>query len=85
MSNLDVTDEDEVVVSYKAAAAAEHFLVARYFMYKTVYMHKTIFAFEALLRHILFLLREHGAIPKSGEEIEELVLTEVPVVPRRLC
>ncbi len=76
LSNLDVTDEDEVVVSYKAAAAAEHFLVARYFMYKTVYMHKTIFAFEALLRHILFLLREHGAIPKSGEKIEELVLTE---------
>jgi uncharacterized protein len=74
LSNLDVTDEDAVVVSYKAAAAAEHFLVARYFMYKTVYMHKTIFAFEALLRHILFLLREHGAIPNSGEAIEELVL-----------
>jgi HD superfamily phosphohydrolase len=41
LSNLDLTDEGEVVVSHKAAAAAEHFLVARYFMYKTVYMHKT--------------------------------------------
>lgn len=76
LSNLDVTDEGEVVVSYKAAAAAEHFLVARYFMYKTVYMHKTIFAFEALLRHILFLLREHGAIARDGDAIEELVLTD---------
>ena len=76
LSNLDVTDEGEVVVSYKAAAAAEHFLVARYFMYKTVYMHKTIFAFEALLRHILFLLREHGHIYKDGSQIEKLVLKE---------
>lgn len=76
LSNLDVTDAGEVVVSYKAAAAAEHFLVARYFMYKTVYMHKTIFAFEALLRHILFLLREHGSIYKDGGEIEKLVLKD---------
>ena len=76
LSNLDVTDDGQVVVSYKAAAAAEHFVVARYFMYKTVYLHKTIFGFEALLRHILFLLREHGDIPKSGEEIEAMVLSD---------
>ena len=76
LSNLDVTDEGEVVVSYKAAAAAEHFLVARYFMYKTVYMHKTTFGFEALLRHILFLLRDHGHIYRDGKEIEQLVLEE---------
>lgn len=76
LSNLDVTDDGEVVVSYKAAAAAEHFLVARYFMYKTVYMHKTIFGFEALLRHILFLLREHGLIYQDGAKIEEMVLTD---------
>ncbi len=76
LSNLDVTDDGEIVVSYKAAAAAEHFVVARYFMYKSVYMHKTIFGFEALLRHILFLLREHGEIPTTGEDIEALVLTD---------
>jgi len=76
LSNLDVTDQGEVVVSYKAAAAAEHFLVARYFMFKTVYMHKTTFAFEALLRHILFLLREHGDIYRDGSEIENLVLKD---------
>lgn len=74
LSNLDLTDEGEVVVSYKAAAAAEHFLVARYFMYKTVYMHKTTFAFEALLRHVLFLLREEGLLYGDGGEIEKLVL-----------
>jgi HD superfamily phosphohydrolase len=76
LSNLDVTDQGEVVVSYKAAAAAEHFLVARYFMFKTVYMHKTTFAFEALLRHILFLLREYGQIYRDGSEIEKLVLKD---------
>lgn len=76
LSNLDVTDKGEVVVSYKAAAAAEHFLVARYFMFKTVYMHKTTFAFEALLRHILFLLRDHGVIYQDGSQIEKLVLKD---------
>lgn len=76
LSNLDVTDEGEVVVSYKATAAAEHFLVARYFMYKTVYMHKTIFGFEALLRQILFLLRDHGLIYADGTQIEEMILTD---------
>jgi len=76
LSNLDLTDDGEVVVSYKAAAAAEHFLVARYFMYKTVYMHKTTFAFEALLRHILFLLREERLLYQDGAEIEKMVLTD---------
>ncbi len=76
LSNLDVTDDGDVVVSYKAAAAAAHFLVARYFMYKTVYMHKTTFAFESLLRHILWLLREQGAIHRGGKQIAELVLTD---------
>lgn len=74
LSNLDVADDGKVVVSYKAAAAAEHFLVARYFMYKTVYMHKTIFAFEALVRHILWLLRKGGLIYRTGKDIEEMVL-----------
>lgn len=76
LSNLDVTDDGEVVIAHKAAAAAEHFVVARYFMYKAVYMHKTIFGFEALLRHILFLLKEHGAIYRDGAEIEKMVLTD---------
>jgi HD superfamily phosphohydrolase len=76
LSNLDLTDEGEVVVSYKAAAAAEHFLVARYFMYKTVYMHKTTFAFEALLRHVLFLLREEGLLYQDGAKIEDMVLSD---------
>jgi HD superfamily phosphohydrolase len=45
-------------------------------MFKTVYMHKTTFAFEALLRHILFLLREHGDLYRDGSEIEKLVLKD---------
>ncbi len=76
LSNLDVADDGDVVVSSKASAAAEHFLVARYFMYKTVYMHKTTFGFEALLRHILFLLRERGEIYRDGKAIESMILTD---------
>jgi HD superfamily phosphohydrolase len=76
LNNLDIAEDGRIVVSYKAAAAAEHFLVARYFMYKTVYMHKTIFAFEALVRHILWLLRKRGRIHRSGAEIEAMVLTD---------
>ncbi|HJT36427.1 MAG TPA: HD domain-containing protein [Pirellulales bacterium] len=76
LNNLDVADDGRLVVSYKAAAAAEHFLVARYFMYKTVYMHKTIFAFEALVRHILWLLRKSGRIYRDGADIEAIVLTD---------
>ena len=45
LSNLDVTSDGEIVLSHKATAAAEHFVVSRYFMFKTVYMHKTVFAF----------------------------------------
>ena len=73
LNNLDVAPDGEIVVTHKAAAAVEHFLVARYFMHKTVYMHKTTFAFEALMRHILFLLREKGKICRDGNEVEEMV------------
>jgi HD superfamily phosphohydrolase len=73
LSNLEVADDGDVVVSHKAAAAAEHFLVARYFMYKTVYMHKTTFGFEALLRHILFLMRQGGTIYRDGTAIESMI------------
>lgn len=76
LGNLDVADDGDVVVSSKAAAAAEHFLVARYFMYKTVYMHKTTFGFEALLRHILFLLRKRGDIYPDGNAVESMILTD---------
>jgi HD superfamily phosphohydrolase len=65
-----------MVVSYKAATAVEHFLVARYFMYKTVALHKTVFAFEALVRHILFLLRQKGEIYADGRAIEQMVRTD---------
>ena len=73
LSNLDVADDGDVVVSSKASTAAEHFFVARYFMYKTVYMHKTTFGFEALLRQTLFLMRENGDIYRDGKEIENLI------------
>jgi hypothetical protein len=45
-------------------------------MYKTVYMHKTTFGFEALLRHILFVLRERGAIYPDGNAVESMILTD---------
>jgi len=81
LNNLDVVDrpddegtgETEIAVNHKAATAVEHFLVARYFMYKTVYMHKTTFGFEALLRSILYLLRNKGKIYRDGAEIERMV------------
>jgi HD superfamily phosphohydrolase len=44
--------------------------------HRASYMHKTIFGFEALLRHILFLLREHGLMYRDGTEIESLVLKD---------
>jgi uncharacterized protein len=73
LSNLEVADDGDVVISHKASAAAEHFLVARYFTYKTIYMHKTTFGFEALLRQILFLMRENGEIERDGSKIEEMI------------
>ena len=78
LNNLAVVDQDgvlDVVVSHKAATAAEHFLIARYFMHKTVYFHKTTFGLEALLRQVLFLMREAGHIQKNGGEIEKLIET----------
>jgi HD superfamily phosphohydrolase len=79
LNNLEVVEQGgvlDVVVTYKAATAAEHFLIARYFMHKTVYFHKTTFGLEALLRQVLFLLRESGHIYKDGSEIERLIETD---------
>ena len=79
LNNLEVVEKDgvlDVVVSYKAATAAEHFLVARYFMHKAVYFHKTTFGLEALLRQVLFLMREGGHIYRDGAEIESLIETD---------
>lgn len=80
LSNLDVVTEEiegqesvDIILSKKAATAAEHFLIARYFMHKVVYFHKTTFGFEALVRTILYLMREQGLIYKDGEEIEKLI------------
>lgn len=84
LSNLDVVkekDEDgqeiaDVVLSSKAATATEHFLIARYFMHKVVYFHKTTFGFEALLRHILFIMRDRGDIYADGAAIETMILSD---------
>ena len=84
LSNLDVVqekDEDgqeavDVVISSKAATAAEHFLIARYFMHKVVYFHKTTFGLEALLRHILFMMRDRGEIYADGDAVEAMVLDD---------
>lgn len=79
LNNLEVVDKEgvlDVVVSHKAATAAEHFLVARYFMHKAVYFHKTTFGLEALLRQVLFLMREAGHILKDGDAVEKLIETD---------
>jgi HD superfamily phosphohydrolase len=79
LNNLEPVEEDgefDVVVSHKAATAAEHFLIARYFMHKAVYFHKTTFGLEALLRHILFLMRQAGHIYRDGKDIEKLIETD---------
>lgn len=79
LNNLEVVEQDgvlDVVVSDKAATAAEHFLVARYFMHKAVYFHKTTFGLEALLRQILFLMREAGEIQRDGGAVEKLIETD---------
>jgi len=79
LNNLEVVEQDgvlDVVVSHKASTAAEHFLVARYFMHKAVYFHKTTFGLEALLRQVLFLMRESGHIYRDGGEIERLIETD---------
>jgi HD superfamily phosphohydrolase len=84
LSNLDVVkekDEDgqeivDVVLSSKAATATEHFLIARYFMHKVVYFHKTTFGFEALLRHILFIMRDRGDIYEDGVAIESMIMDD---------
>lgn len=74
LANLDVTDQGTVCFSHKATSAVEHFLISRYFMYKSVYMHKTVFAFEAMMRSILFLLREHEILLRGGDEVRAHVL-----------
>lgn len=66
----------DIALAEKASAAAEHFLVARYYMHKVVYFHKTTFAFEALLRQILYLMRNEGWIYRDGDAIEEMVISE---------
>lgn len=78
LNNLEVVDQGgvlDVVVAAKATTAVEHFLVARYFMHKAVYFHKTTFGLEALLRQILFLMRDAGHIHRDGGEIERLIET----------
>jgi uncharacterized protein len=84
LSNLDVVkqnDEDgheiaDVVLSTKASTAAEHFLIARYFMHKVVYFHKTTFGLEALLRHILFIMRHRQVIYADGKAIADMILND---------
>src|SRR5262249_14989911 len=41
-----------------------------------VYFHKTTFGLEALLRHILFMMRENGDIYADGDAIEALILQD---------
>lgn len=71
--NREGKEVNDVVLASKAAAAAEHFLVARYFMHKVVYFHKTTFGLEALLRQILFLMREQKLIYATGADIESVI------------
>lgn len=71
--NEDAKEVIDVVLAEKASAAAEHFLVARYFMHKVVYFHKTTFGLEALLRQILFLMREQKRIYEDGRAVEAAI------------
>ncbi len=81
LSNLNVVKETgdgekeivDIVLSSKAATAAEHFLIARYFMHKVVYFHKTIFGLESLLRQILYMMREQEIIYANGDAVEKLI------------
>jgi hypothetical protein len=81
LSNLDVVSEPneegkdvlDVVLAEKASTAAEHFLVARYFMHKVVYFHKTTFGLEALLRQILFLMREQKRVYADGDAVRNAI------------
>jgi hypothetical protein len=51
-------------------------MLARYFMSKVVYFHKTVFGFEALMRHVLFLLRKEGLLWPDGDAIKRIVRDE---------
>ncbi|MBN2136237.1 MAG: HD domain-containing protein [Sedimentisphaerales bacterium] len=76
VNNLELTDEKEIVVRAKARNSIEHMLMARYFMFNTVYMHKTVFAFEEVVRRIVRTLWEKGKIYKSGEQIEQMAISD---------
>jgi HD superfamily phosphohydrolase len=76
LSHLDADDAGKLCLEARAATAAEHFMLARYFMSKVVYFHKTVFGFEALMRHVLYLLRNEGLLWPDGNAIKELVLRE---------
>jgi HD superfamily phosphohydrolase len=73
LNHLDADKNDKLGLEPRATTAAEHFMLARYFMSKTVYFHKTVFGFEALMRHLLFLLRQEGKLWADGTAIKSIV------------
>ncbi len=79
LNNMRISPNGLVGVEQKALSAAEHFLMARMFMYRVVYYHKTTFAFEEACRQLLKRIKDAGKydIPRSGEEIEKLVVSEI--------
>ena len=75
LSNIRVSPKGMIGIETKAAAAAEHFLLARFFMHRTVYFHKTTFALEEACRQLLRRCRnaqKHG-VPLDGDAIKVLV------------
>lgn len=77
LNNLKVSPQKMVGFPYKALAAVEHFLLARFFMHRVVYYHKTIYGLEEACRQLLRRLRdrdgEHYGVPVDGKAIKDLV------------
>lgn len=76
LNHLDADEEGRLGLEPRAATAGEHFMLARYFMSRVVYLHKTVFGFEALMRHVLFLLRKEGLLWRDGKAIAGIVEDE---------
>jgi HD superfamily phosphohydrolase len=76
LNHLGADNEGRLGLEPRAATAAEHFMLARYFMTKVVYFHKTVFGFEALMRHVLFLLRREKRLWEDGTAIKAVVSSE---------
>jgi hypothetical protein len=75
LQNVRTSPNGMIGIDYKAMAAAEQFLLARFFMYKTVYFHKTTYGLEEAFRQLVRRCREKGEydVPRNGMEIRAIV------------